>query len=243
MAGLAQGGGQGFRLGAGAAVDDAGLAAAGGGELQHLTARAVLGGEGEVNVGPVETAQENPRGLATEQAGDDFVAGFLVGGGGEGGKRHAQSPAQGPDAQIVGAEIMPPLRDAMGLVHRDQRGADAAQKGDGAGRGQPLGRHVEQAQAAGIERGENPVCFLFGIARGECPGLDPGGAQGAHLIAHQGNQRRDDDGDALAHQGGQLVAQGLAAAGGHDGQRVAPLGHRLHDFSLPGAEGIETEYG
>ena len=39
--------------------------------------------------------------------------------------------------------------------------------------------------------------------------------QGIDLILHQCNQRRDDDGTARAEQGGNLVAQALAAAGRH----------------------------
>ena len=50
--------------------------------------------------------------------------------------------------------------------------------------------------------------------------------QRAHLVVHQRNQGADDDGDALprllARNGGYLVAQRLAPAGGHEHQRITP---------------------
>jgi hypothetical protein len=66
-------------------------------------------------------------GLAIEQARDDFAAGFLVRGGGKGGQRHVQRAAQLTDAQVVGAEVVAPLADAMRLVHRNQGDADPPQ--------------------------------------------------------------------------------------------------------------------
>ena len=55
---LAQGLGQRLGLGAGGAIDDAGLALAGGGKAQDLLARRVLDRKGQAHVGPVEAAQE-----------------------------------------------------------------------------------------------------------------------------------------------------------------------------------------
>ena len=104
-----------------AAVDDAGLALAGGGEVEDLAARAVLDREGEVDVGPVEAAQEGRGRGAVEQLLDDLVAGFGIGRGGEGGERHVERAAQLADAQVVGAEIVAPLAHAMRLVDGDQR--------------------------------------------------------------------------------------------------------------------------
>jgi len=98
MAFGAQGGGKRFGLGPRGAIDDAGLAAPGGGKGQKLVARAVLDGEGQVDVGPVKAAQEAVGGDAIKQAGDNLGPGFLVGGGGEGGQRHAQGAAQLADA-------------------------------------------------------------------------------------------------------------------------------------------------
>ncbi len=144
MPGLAQGLGQHLGLGAGPAVDDAGLALARGGKAQNLVARGGLDGERKVDVRPVKAAQERGRGLPVEQAGDDLAPGFLVRGGGEGGKRHAQGPAQIADPQIVGAEVVAPLADAMRLVDRDQAAVRPPQQAQRRARGQAFRRHVQQ---------------------------------------------------------------------------------------------------
>jgi len=64
-------------------------------------------------------------------------------------------------------------------------------------------------------------------------GLD----QGADLVLHQRDQRRHHDRRALAQQRGDLVAQRLAAAGGHQHQRVAAGRDLLDDGLLLAAEG------
>ncbi len=53
-------------------------------------------------------------------------------------------------------------------------------------------------------------------------------AQLHHLVFHQRDERRDDDGQAGEEQRRQLVAQRLATARGHDGQAVA-LGQDVGD--------------
>ncbi len=161
---LAQGLRQGLGLCTGTAIDDAGLVPARRGKDQQLLARAVLGGEGEVDIRPVEAVQENPWRLSVEQPLDDLGACILICGGGKGGQRDLQRAPQLADAQIVGPEIVSPLTDTMGLVHRDQPDADAPQKRQGACRGQAFRRHVEQPQATGLERLEHRVRFLIRIA-------------------------------------------------------------------------------
>lgn len=61
------------------------------------------------------------------------------------------------------------------------------------------------------------------------------------LIMHQGNERRDDDPDALAAQRRYLITQRLAAAGGHQDQGVAAADHMVNDFGLLAAKGIVAE--
>ena len=45
-------------------------------------------------------------------------------------------------------------------------------------------------------------------------------AHGVHLIFHQRNKGRNDDGGTVHQQRRQLIAHALAAAGGHDDKRV-----------------------
>ncbi len=68
------------------------------------------------------------------------------------------------------------------------------------------------------------------------------GADCAHLVAHQRDQRRDDDGEPAAEQRRKLVAQRLAAAGRHDREHIPAGEDRLDDLRLPLAERREAEH-
>ena len=64
---------------------------------------------------------------------------------------------------------------------------------------------------------------------------------GVHLVLHQGNQRGNDDGGAVAHQRRKLVAHGLAAASGHNHETILSFQQRLDNFQLVTLEGVEAE--
>ena len=108
----------------------------------------------------------------------------------------------------------------MRFVDGDERHADTAQHGQAGPCRQPFGGDVEELQPSVMQRVPYGVGLFFGIAGGERAGLDAGGPQGADLVAHQGNERRDHHGHAVAHQCRKLEAERFAAAGGHDGQNV-----------------------
>ena len=91
VAGVAEGRGEAFRAGAAGAVDDAGLAAAGGDVVEDLAAGIVLGREGQRQLRPVEAAQEGLGRAVAEQPRDDLGAGLGIGGGGQ---RHGLHPAE-----------------------------------------------------------------------------------------------------------------------------------------------------
>ena len=238
---FAQRGGQRLGLGPCAAIDDAGLPLASGSKAKDLTARAVLGAKGQMDIGPVEAAQEGAWRLRVEQLLNDFFLGFLIGRRGKGRQGHAQRLAQLADAQVIGAEIMAPLADAMRLIHRDQADADTPQHPHRRPRSKPFRRHVQKLQPPRLDRLPDGFGLFLGIARGERTGGDASLLQGTHLITHQGDQRRDHHRDPLPHQGRQLKAQGFAATRRHDGQNVFACGHRIDDLFLAGAEGIKTE--
>ena len=123
---------------------------AGGGEGQDLRARPVLDRKGKVDVGPVKAAQEGRGFCPVEQFLHNLGAGFRISGGGEGGQWHVEKAAQFADAQVIGAEIMAPLANAMRLVDRDHCDANPAQHLHGAASGQTFGRHIKQPQGAGL---------------------------------------------------------------------------------------------
>jgi hypothetical protein len=60
--------------------------------------------------------------------------------------------------------------------------------------------------------------------------------QAFDLVLHQGDQGRDDDHQTRAQQGGELEAEGFAAAGWHDHEEVLARDRRFDDFSLAGAK-------
>ncbi len=107
---------------------------------------------------------------------------------------------------------------------------------------EPLGGDVEEADIAagdGVEDGRLLVLRDGGVDRRSS---DPGRAEGVDLVLHQREQRGDDDGDAaVEEQGGHLVAEALAAAGGHDGESVPAREHAGDDLLLPFAEGVVAE--
>ena len=70
-----------------------------------------------------------------------------------------------------------------------------------------------------------------------------GGGELGGLVVHERDERRDDQRGAAAGDGGKLVAEGLARAGGHDEQRVAAVDDGAADGLLIGAEGGEAEGG
>jgi hypothetical protein len=61
------------------------------------------------------------------------------------------------------------------------------------------------------------------------------------LIAHQGNQRRDDDGKAPAHDRGQLIAQRLARSRRHDRKDIFPREYGFENFLLAWPKAGEAE--
>ena len=75
--------------------------------------------------------------------------------------------------------------------------------------------------------------------------MDAGLLESADLVVHQGDQRAHDHGHALvglvADDRRDLVAQALAAAGGHEHQRIAAGDRVLDDRLLQAAERVVAE--
>ena len=182
------------------------------------------------------------RGSLLEQWRSDVAARRHVGGGGERDGLHvAEAAAHLAEHRVFGPEIVAPLRDAMGLVDGEQVNAGAGEPLGRAGIGEPLRRGIEQAHAP-IAHGIDHAAVLVLIVRGvEASRLDPEMAQRRHLVAHEGDQRRDHEGQALAGERRQLVAEGFAGAGRHDGENVLAGQHGAHDLLLSFAEGGEAE--
>ena len=228
--------------GAGGAVDDAAPVPPGLEEGEEGGALAPGGLHVEVQVGPVKAGDLPHRVLHGQQA-EDVLLHLGGGGGGEGG--HHRPPGQlrrkPGDLQIAGPEVLTPLGDAVGLVHRHQ--GDGRLPGQGE---QPLSR---QPLRGGVQQLVLPLPgplvhqaqLLPGEGAVEKGGGHPGAGEGGHLVLHQGDQGGDHQGDPGQQQGGHLVAQGLAPAGGHHPQHVPAGQDGPDELLLPGAELVVAE--
>ena len=107
--------------------------------------------------------------------------------------------------------------------------------------GEPLGRNEEEPELAILEPPpELPA--VAGIVGGvEARGGDAERLELPHLVAHQRNQRRDDDGQPAVDDRRQLVADRLAAAGRHDGEDVLAGQDPGDDLALAGPERVVAE--
>ena len=132
------------------------------------------------------------------------------------------------------------MADAMGFV--DGEGVDAGllQHAVKVGRHKTFGRHEQQARVALAQIDLGGEAVAVGKGTVDLGGGDAVAAQGVHLIFHQGDERRDNDGDAAAQDGGRLIAERLATAGGHDHERIAAVEDGLHGLFLERAEGGEA---
>ena len=70
---------------------------------------------------------------------------------------------------------------------------------------------------------------------------DTVGSQAVDLVFHQGDERRDHQSEPFKAKGWELIAEGLAAPGGHQNQGVVPGKHLGDDLFLEGQESIEPE--
>ncbi len=126
----------------------------------------------------------------------------------------------------------------MGLVHHEQPHSCGLESLDEPRRGEPLGGHVEQAHRPGRRAGENTrvgLRVLLGVdERNAVP--ETARAQGLDLVLHERHQRRDHHREVVAHQRGELVAERLAGARGHDHQHVAPADRGFARLALAPAK-------
>src|SRR5690554_5080191 len=118
-------------------------------EIEQLLASVALDSDRVADIGTVETGDENPR-VCAEHALDDFGAATLIGRGGQGQARHLRKAlGQHAELEILGAEIMPPLRNAVRLVDSKQADIAALKQPQGGFAQQAFGGEIEQLEPAG----------------------------------------------------------------------------------------------
>ena len=225
----------------GAAIDDARVVSLPQHEVQQLLR--FLAGQGaaglEVEVGPVKTCSHFV-GLMEVEVAADVVPHPGRGGGRERAHHRAagQTVHELLDAQIAGAEVLSPLADAVGLIHRDHADKFFLREPLEARHLQPLRGDIDDLIPALPGAVEHQGFLVVGEAVVEEGRRHTGLHQRAHLVLHQADQRRHHDGDAGQQQGRHLIADGFARAGGHHGQHVLPVQQPPDDLLLPGAEAV-----
>ncbi len=130
---------------------------------------------------------------------------------------------------VVGPEVVPPVRHAVRLVHHQQTRA-RREPGEHpvaeVGVVQPLRADQQDVHLAGVDRGVGGLPVV-GVRRVHRDRLHPGPGRGVDLVAHQREQRRDDDRGPRAgrpqQRGGHEVHRRLAPSGALHDQRPAPL--------------------
>ena len=203
-------------------------------EADDVAVHVVLGTDFVIEIRTVERRFEN-RGVVHAEVLLDVQLHLRRGRRRQGDqRRRADLVDDRADAAVLRTEIVAPLRNAVRLVDGVERYLDFAQKRDVVLLGKRLGGEIEQLGAplqhvgAHLRHGglvERRIEEM-GDAR-----LRRESAHGVHLILHQGDQRRNDDRHAVHQQRRQLVTERLAAARGHQHERVFSSKH-IADYSL-----------
>ncbi len=229
-----------------AAVDDPGLPVPPGQEPRQLSTGVAALDHGVADVGTVEARHERRR-LGHCQPLVHLRAGDGVGGGGQGDPWDVREPlVQLGQPQVLRPEVVPPLRHAVRLVDGEQRDAvpvvQCREQLPERGSQRPLRSDVEQVEIAG--RGGPGHCpRVLGVQGGVEEGRPHAQqAQRLDLVLHERDERRDHDRRAGPHQGGDLVAQRLAATGRHQDECVPAADHVVHDLGLRAPKRLEPEH-
>ena len=145
------------------------------------------------------------------------------------------------DFQVTRAKILPPLGDAVGLIHRQKVDGESFRQAQEALCLQPLRGNVDDFIASCPDVGEHRTHLLGGETAVDVGCQDARFLQRGHLILHQGDQRADHEGQTGQEQRRDLIAKAFPAAGGHDAEDVLPGQDRVDEYSLSVQEGFVAE--
>ncbi len=231
-----------LHLGPAEAIDDPALALMPvADEGEELAPGIVLLGDGVADVRPIETG-EVQLGAVEPEAPADILAGLGIGRGCQGETRHPGiALGEHGELQVFGPKVMAPLADAMGLVDGEESDLHAIEELQEGRQDEPFRSDVDEIEPVRPQIGAHAHPLFVGEAGVERGGADADLAQILHLVAHQRDQRRDDDPDALPAEGGNLIAQGLAAAGRHQDNGVPAGDDMRDDLRLMAAEFLVAE--
>jgi hypothetical protein len=198
-----EGFGNGLDFFAGGAIDDAGLV--GGDDRAHalvLLRGLIDGADGEREVRPGESA-DALEGLAQAEHGGDVIADDGRGGGGESDAlRVADLFQRLAEAQVVRAEIMAPLAEAVRLVHGEERDFDACQRIEETLGAEAFGRDIDEFVFPAAHAVEALLLLRPGERGVDHGGGDAAGGERVHLVLHQRDERGNHQRHAAETQGG-----------------------------------------
>ena len=161
--------------------------------------------------------------------------------GGRGGREHRDARRQlgeeRAEAAVVGAEVVAPVGDAVGLVDHQQAAGRREPRQHlvaEAGVVEPLRAHEQDVDLAGLDLVVDrlPLVDVGGVDRDRA---DAGTLRRGDLVAHQREQRADDDGRPRARLAQQLGRDEVD-------RRLAPPG-ALHDERAAGVDGERLDGG
>ena len=140
------------------------------------------------------------------------------------------------DAQIHRAKILPPLGDAVRLVHGKQRNRHGLRHRLKRGRFEALWGDVDDFVRALPRALHGEIHLARGERTVEVRGWNARTLECRHLIRHQRNQRRNNNRDPRQHQRRHLIAHGFSCARWHDAQCIPVVRQRIHHDLLPRSE-------
>ena len=117
--------------------------------------------------------------------------------------------------EVILAEVVTPLRDAVRLVDRDQTHLGARQHFHRAGLQQAFRSDIEQIDFSGRNRAGDARLVIRAQARIQKCGGDAELLERSNLLLRQGDQRGHDGRDSGAQRRGDLVAHRFTSPGGH----------------------------
>ena len=195
----------------------------------------------ELEVRAVEAAHDDV-GVAEAEPLDDLGAHGRRRRRGE--RKHARVPERldrRAEPEVVGAEVVAPLGDAVRLVDDEEGRPGRGEIVEDGGVGELLGGEEEKLERVLGQLGERLLALALRHARVELRGAERAVAQPVDLVALERDQRRDDKGRALRQETGDLVDRRLPRPRGQHGERVAAGEDALDGLALAGAQHLEAE--
>nr|GEU28580.1 hypothetical protein [Tanacetum cinerariifolium] len=205
--------------------------------LRHLFVRVGHLLDAVVQIGTVDAGVDHRHARASQLGAD--IGNHVRGRGGR-EREHLRAPQgveRGADFQVRGTEVVAPLRDAVRFVDHHQRDLAMLEQRQEVRRNQAFGRAEDDVVIGRFDAFKRGQFF-----RARQAAVDLGRIGNARLleffrlVLHQRDQGRHHHRHAVEQPRRHLVAQRLAAAGGHHGQRVVAGQHAVDHVALASSQ-------